>query len=150
MMQSGGRSRFSLNYLFASFFGALMVASAFAYYNHRFAQYKFIDFETWVFYEESALFAPHEPNYTIVVFSSNQMALDEILPKVNKNDPIIAIDLYQHRGSKENGVVQISAGMNTLLPFVQRFDIYEIPAVFSITQQKDMLYKQKSLVQALN
>jgi len=150
MMQSRGRSRFSLNDLFASFFGALMVASAFAYNNYRFAQYKFIDFEKWIFYEESALFTPYEPSYTVVVFSSNQMALDEILPKVNKNDPIIAIDLYQRRGSKEDGVMQISAGMNTLLPFIQRFNIYEIPAVFSITKQKDMLYKQGSLVQALN
>jgi len=150
MKQTKGRSRFSLNYLFASFFGALMVASAFAYYNYRFAQYKFIDFETLVFYEESALFAPHEPNYTVVVFSSNQMALDKILPKVNKDYPIIAIDLYQHRASYGDGVVQISAGMNTLLPFVQRFDIYEIPAVFSVEQYSNMLYKQDSLVQALN
>jgi hypothetical protein len=78
------------------------------------------------------------------------MAIDEILPRVNKHDPIIAVDLYQHRSAPSEGVVQISAGMNTLLPFVQRFDIYEIPAVFSITQQKDMLYKQDSLVQALN
>ena len=150
MKQTRGRSAFSLNYLFASFFGALMVASAFAYYNYRFAQYKFIDFEEWIFYEESALFTPHEPNYTVVVFSSNQMALDDILPKVKKNYPIIAIDLYQHRGNKSDGIAQISAGMNTLLPFVQRFDIYEIPTVFSIVQNRDSLYKQDSLIEVLN
>lgn len=150
MKQTRGRSRFSLSYLFASFFGALMVASAFAYYNYRFAQFKFIDFESLVFYEKSTLFAPHKPNYTVVVFSSNQMALDKILPRVDRKYPIIAIDLYQHRDDYGAGVIQVSAGMNTLLPLVQRFDLYEIPAVFSIAQQKDMLYKQDSLVQVLN
>jgi hypothetical protein len=150
MEQVRGRRGFSLSYLFASFFGALMVASAFAYYNYRFAQFKFIDFNEWVFYEKSTLFTPQEPNYTVVVFSSNQTALDEILLKVKSKYPILAIDLYQHRDKRDDGIIQISAGMNTLLPFVQRFNIYEIPAVFTITKNKETLYKQDSLIQVLN
>jgi len=54
-----GRKLFSLNYLFASFFGALMIAGAFAYFNYRFSQYKFIDFGRWIYYQKSDIFIPN-------------------------------------------------------------------------------------------
>ena len=126
-----------------------MVASAFAYYNYRFAQYKFIDFNSWIFYEESAIFEPKAPCYTLVVFSSNQRELDSLLPALVKDCPIVGIDLYQHRRKLEDNVTQISAGMNTLLPFLQRFEIYEIPIAFRIARQDGTLYKQDSPIEVL-
>ena len=37
-----------------------MIAIAFAYFNYKFSEYKFINFDEWVFYEKSALFKPTE------------------------------------------------------------------------------------------
>ena len=50
-----------LTYIFGSFFGAAMIAVAFAYSNYRFSQYKFVDFAKLVFYEKSEIFTPKEP-----------------------------------------------------------------------------------------
>ncbi len=52
MVGKGGKSLFSLSTLLASFFGAVMVAAAFAYFNYKFSEYKFIDFKEWIFYEK--------------------------------------------------------------------------------------------------
>ena len=68
-----------LTYRFGSFFGATMIAAAFAYSNYRFSQYKFVDFAKLVFYEKSEIFTPKEPKYTLLIFSSNQSKLDETL-----------------------------------------------------------------------
>ena len=48
MSSARGRRQFSL--IFASFFGAAMIAGAFAYSNWRFSEYKFIDFSKLIFY----------------------------------------------------------------------------------------------------
>ena len=45
-----------LTYIFGSFFGAAMIATAFAYSNYRFSQYKFVDFAKLVFYEKKRNF----------------------------------------------------------------------------------------------
>ncbi|NLC27634.1 MAG: hypothetical protein GX780_02550 [Campylobacteraceae bacterium] len=126
-----------------------MVASAFAYYNYRFAQYKFIDFDNWIFYEEATIFEPESSCYTLVVFSSNQRELYDLVLNLTKDCPIVGIDLYQHRKKFEDNTIQISAGMNTLLPFLQRFEIYEIPVAFRIEQQNGTLYKQDSPIEVL-
>ena len=139
-----GRSPFSLNYLFASFFGALMIASAFAYYNYRFSEYKFIDFSEWIFYQKSELFQPTSDNYTVLVLSSNMDDVDMLLPKMKTKHPVLVVDLYQKREASREGMQYVSAGMNTLLPFVQRFGIYEIPTAFDLTKEQGTLYKQNS------
>ena len=43
-MAKGGKSLFSVTTVFASFFGAALIAAAFAYFNYKFSEYKFIDF----------------------------------------------------------------------------------------------------------
>lgn len=149
MAKIKGRSAFSLNYLFASFFGALMIASAFAYYNYKFSEYKFIDFDEWVFYKKSDIFKPTREKYTILVYSSNMGDVNKTLTKITKKNQILAIDLFQkNRAGTIGNVTYMSAGMNTLLPFVQRFNIYEIPSAFRIKKVKKR-YKQDSLIEVI-
>lgn len=149
MKQPRGRNVFSLNYLFASFFGALMIASAFAYYNYRFSEYKFIDFGKWIFYEKSAIFEPDAQHYTMLIFSSNRDDLKDLLPLLSSEHPIIAVDLYQKREAVSGNVHYMSASMNTLLPMVQRFQIYEVPSAFRLRQENALLYKQDSPIEAV-
>jgi len=144
-----GRKIFSLNYLFASFFGALMIAGAFAYFNYRFSEYKFIDFSRWIYYQKSDIFIPNDNKYTVVIYSSNMQNIDNILQKVNKLNPIIAVDLYQKKRGKANGVMYITSGMNTLLKLIQRFNIYEVPSAFRIKKFKKLLYKQDSMIEII-
>ena len=144
-----GRKVFSLNYLFASFFGALMIAGAFAYFNYRFSEYKFIDFSRWIYYQKSDIFIPNDDEYTVVIYSSNMQNIDKILQKVNKLNPIIAVDLYQKKRGKTSGVIYITSGMNTLLKLIQRFNIYEVPSAFKIKKFKKLLYKQDSMIEII-
>ena len=55
-MARHGAGLFSVGTLLASFFGAAMIAAAFAYFNYKFSEYKFINFSEWVFYEEKTIF----------------------------------------------------------------------------------------------
>ncbi len=144
-----GRKLFSLNYLFASFFGALMIAGAFAYFNYRFSEYKFIDFNRWIYYEKSDIFIPKSEKYTVIIYSSNMQDISKILLKVNKINPIIAIDLYQKRRGKKGSVVYITSDINTLLKLIQRFNVYEVPSAFIIKRFKKLLYKQDSIIEKI-
>ncbi|MFK5881624.1 MAG: hypothetical protein QM482_05370 [Sulfurospirillum sp.] len=145
----GGRKIFSLNYLFASFFGALMIAGAFAYFNYRFSEYKFIDFGRWIYYEKSDIFIPKAQKYTIVIYSSNMQDINQVLQKINRSNPIIAVDLYQKRRGKKADVIYLTSGMNTLLKLIQRFNIYEVPSAFRIKKFKKLLYKQDSMIEVI-
>jgi hypothetical protein len=143
------RSRFSYNYLFSSFFGAVMIAGAFAYYNYKFSEYKFFDFKQHTFYTTKDIFVPSHKAYTVLVYSSNMQDVKKLSTKLTKSNPILAIDLYQKRFKEENSTISISSGMNTLLKFIQRFNIYDVPCAFEIKQIKNELYKQDTMIEKL-
>ncbi len=149
MKPKRGRKLFSLNYLFASFFGALMIAGAFAYFNYKFSEYKFIDFKKWIFYKKKDIFTPKYDEYAVLVYSSNQIEPKEILKKIKPKYHILAVDLYQRRRESDQNVTFITSGINTLLKFVQRFNIYEVPCIFLIKKEKESLYKQNSRINTL-
>jgi predicted MPP superfamily phosphohydrolase len=149
MNKSTGRSKFSLSYVFASFFGAAMIASAFAYYNYKFSEYKFFDFQQHTFYTKKEIFSANNSTYTVIVYSSNMEKIKDIVTKVKKSNPILAIDLYQKRFKEEDSIISISSGMNTLLKFIQRFNIYNVPCVFEIKRVKKQLYKQSSMIEEI-
>jgi hypothetical protein len=149
MAKQIGRRIFSLNYLFASFFGALMIASAFAYYNYKFAEYKFIDFEENIFYEKSDIFTPKFEKYIVVIFSSKATTKEQLLQSIKPIYPILAIDIFQKRFEGDEGVSYITAPINTLLKFIQRFNIYEVPSVFVLQRHNAKLYKQDSPIEKL-
>jgi hypothetical protein len=136
----------SLTYIFASFFGAAMIAAAFAYYNYTFSKYKFFDFNKNIFYEKQNLFKPKEKFYTVLIYSSNMQNYHDVANKIETKNPIIAIDLYQKRFNKEDSIIPISSGMNTMLKFIQKFNIYRVPCFFDIKRVREGLYKQNSSI----
>ncbi len=144
-----GRRAFSLNYLFSSFFGALMIAGAFAYYNYKFSEYKFFDFNAHQFYTSNDIFTPTDDFYRVIIYSSKQENIKNIVSKLRKQDSILAIDLYQKRFKEEDSIINISTGMNTLLKLIQRFNVYEIPCVFELERVKNQLYKQKTAIEII-
>jgi len=139
-------SAFSLSLLYSSFFGALMVALAFAYYNHKFSQYNFIDFKKTVLYSNNAVFQASAEEYAVIIYSSKKDDYKSAVKALkNKKIPIIAIDLFmENRGSTEN-VIFLTAGTNTLLKLIHRFAIRKVPSFFLIKREnKNGLYKQNS------
>ena len=150
MAKKGGKSLFSLSTLLASFFGAAMIAGAFAYFNYKFSEYKFINFKEWSFYEKSDIFKPHEESYIVVFYSSRNKKSMEQLADLKLNKPILAIDYYNRVRPNSKNTTFLRAGTPTSLKFIQRFNIYEIPSVFFIKRIKDTLYKQDSMIRKLD
>lgn len=145
-----GRSLFSLSTLLASFFGAAMIAAAFAYFNYKFSEYKFIDFKEWVFYEKSDLFSPGQERYIVVFYSSKQQDAPEQLSQLDLNIPILAIDYYNEAYKNSKNTTFLRGGTKNSLSFIQRFNIYEVPSIFFIKKVKDSLYKQDSMIRKLD
>ena len=137
-----------LTYIFGSFFGAAMIAAAFAYSNYRFSQYKFVDFAKLVFYEKSEIFTPKEPKYTLLIFSSNQSKLDEILPTKNET-VVVAIDIFQKRYESNSTLKYISSDINTVLELMRNLSITKLPSSVEIVHQRGEIYKQNSSINVL-
>ena len=141
---------FSLSTLLASFFGAAMIASAFAYFNYKFSEYKFINFKDFVFYEKSDIFTPKAQKYIVVFYSSRNRESQEELAKLNLNLPILAIDYYNKAHKNSKYTTFLRAGTTTSLKFIQRFNIYSVPSLFFIKRTKETLYKQDSMIRKLD
>ena len=150
MTKRGGKSFLSLSTLLASFFGAAMIAGAFAYFNYKFSEYKFIDFKEWIFYEKSDIFVPHAKKYIVVFYSSKERDTMKKLATVNLNFPILAIDYYNQVQKNTKNTTFLRSGTKTSLSFIQRFNIYESPSIFFIKKHKDTLYKQDSMIRKLD
>lgn len=141
------RKQFSL--VFASFFGAAMIAAAFAYSNYRYSEYKFINFSDLIFYTKKDLFIPINDKYTVVIYSSNMQDFNTIIDKISKENPILAIDMFQQKRGQDGEVLYMSSGMNTILKVIQRFNVYDLPSAFRIKRFKDNNYKQDSLIEVI-
>jgi hypothetical protein len=146
----GGKSLFSISTLLASFFGAAMIAAAFAYFNYKFSEYKFIDFKEWIFYEKSDIFSPTAEKYVVVFYSSKDKDTMELLSKTTLKLPILAIDYYNQVRKNTTGMTFLRGGTKTSLSFIQRFNIYESPSIFFIKKSKESLYKQDSMIRKLD
>lgn len=149
-MKGGGKSLFSLSTLLASFFGAAMIAAAFAYFNYKFSEYKFIDFKEWVFYEKKDIFTPNADKYIVVFFSSKEKNTKELLSKTKLNLHILAIDYYNSSIPNTPNVTFLRSGTKNSLSFIQRFNIYESPSIFFIKKVRDSTYKQDSMIRKLD
>ncbi|WP_373035139.1 hypothetical protein [Sulfurimonas sp.] len=150
MAKRGGQSLFSLSTLLASFFGAAMIAGAFAYFNYKFSEYKFIDFKEWVFYEKNDIFSPTAQKYVIVFYSSKDKDTMDLLSKTKLKLPILAIDYYNEVKENSETTTFLRSGTKTSLSFIQRFNIYESPSIFFIKKSKESLYKQDSMIRKLD
>jgi hypothetical protein len=149
-MAKGGKSLFSVTTVFASFFGAALIAAAFAYFNYKFSEYKFIDFGNWIFYEKSDIFKPVDDRYIVVLYSSKDKNTQEVISNVNAEYKIIAVDFYQNSFENTKSTIFLRSGTNTNLQFIQRFNIYHSPSIFIIKKVKDTLYKQDSMIRKLD
>lgn len=145
-----GKSLFSLSTLLASFFGAAMIAAAFAYFNYKFSEYKFIDFKEWIFYEKSDIFIPNKEKYIVVFYSSKEPNTMEQLANIDLTLPVIAIDYYNEVRQNSKNTTFLRSGTKNSLSFIQRFNIYESPSIFFIKKSKDSLYKQDSMIHKLD
>ena len=145
-----GAGLFSVGTLFASFFGAAMIAAAFAYFNYKFSEYKFINFDQWVFYEATEVFVPQEERYLVVIFTSKTPGSAQKLAAAKTRYPILAIDYYQERFESTENTRFLRGGTNTVLSVIQRFNIYRVPSIFVIKKSKEALYKQDSMIRELD
>ncbi|EQB39334.1 hypothetical protein M947_07695 [Sulfurimonas hongkongensis] len=150
MSRVRGKSLFSLSTLLASFFGAAMIAGAFAYFNYKFSEYKFIDFKEFVFYEKSDVFLPEEEKYIVVFYSSKDPNTMDLLSQTKLKLPILAIDYYNEVRQNSEGTTFLRSGTKTSLSFIQRFNIYESPSIFFIKKSQEQIYKQDSMIRKLD
>jgi hypothetical protein len=148
--RKGGKSLFSLSTLLASFFGAAMIAGAFAYFNYKFSEYKFINFNDFAFYEKSDIFKPNAAKYIVIFYSSKEKKTMDELANLNLHLPILAIDYYNTVRANSKTTTFLRSGTNTSLKFIQRFNIYNSPSIFFIKRVKDSLYKQDSMIRKLD
>ena len=149
-MARRGSGLFSVGTLLASFFGAGMIAIAFAYFNYKFQEYKFIDFNKWLVYEKGQIFKPDEERYLVVFYSSKKSETIKNLNQLKPKYKILAIDYYQQDFPSNEHVTYVRSGTNTILSIVQRFNIYKTPSVFIIKKVKEGLYKQDSIIAELD
>ena len=150
MSRKGGKSLFSLSTLLASFFGAAMIAGAFAYSNYKFSEYRFIDFKNFVYYEKNDIFKPSKEKYIVVFYSSREKGTMDELANINLHLPILAIDYYNKVRQNSRTTTFLRSGTTTSLKFIQRFNIYNSPSIFFIKKVKDSLYKQDSMIRKLD
>jgi hypothetical protein len=139
-----------MSYIFASFFGAFMVASFYAYYHFKFQEYKFIDFNSVKLYGNTPIFKPTDEQYVIFIYNSNSKAHKQILSNMTDIEyKIIAIDLHQKIYSDTKDVIYLTSATNKLLNIIQTFNIYEAPVSFLIQRVRNFTYKQNSKIKIL-
>ncbi len=127
-----------------------MIAAAFAYFNYKFSEYKFINFKDFIFYEKNDIFTPHAEKYIVVFYSSKEKGTMDKLAKIDLNLPILAIDYYNEVRENTQHTTFLRSGTKGSLKFIQRFNIYESPSIFFIKKSKDSLYKQDSMIRKLD
>jgi hypothetical protein len=125
-----------------------MIAAFFFYYNFKFSEYKFVDFNKIVLYTRSDIFEPKSNEYYLLVFSSRMSDLKKLLKQIPHDHPILAVDIYQKR-LKIPGVIYTTAGINTIIKLIQYLNIYEVPVVVKIKRYHEKIYKQNSPLKIL-
>lgn len=128
-----------------------MIAIAFAYFNYKYSQYKFINFKETILYTKSQIFVPEKDRYIVVIYSSHMGSIEKSLANLKQKNSLLVIDLYQQRRENTPNIIYATAGTNTLLKIIHRFHIREVPSYFMIKKQNDQgLYKQDSQIYLLN
>ncbi|WOE69695.1 hypothetical protein [Hydrogenimonas thermophila] len=128
-----------------------MIAIAFAYFNYKYSQYKFINFKETILYTKSQIFVPKKERYIVVIYSSHMGSIEKNLANLKQKNSLLVIDLYQQRRESTPNVIYATAGTNTLLKIIHRFHIREVPSYFMIKKQNENgLYKQDSQIYLLD
>ncbi len=133
-------------YLLSSFFGAAMIAATYAYFNYKFSQYHFIDFDKELFYTSNDIFVPDSDRYTVIVYSSKKDDPLTLAKRVMEHDRFLFLDLSGTRPASREEETFVTSGINTLLPVINRFNIFHVPVVFDIERVKKGNFKQSSKI----
>jgi len=126
-----------------------MVAGFFFYYNYKFKEYKFLDFDKIILYEKHTIFKPKKEVYTLILFSSKMNDIQNLIKKLHPKHPVLAVDIYQSRKEYKN-VIYTTAGINTIIKIIQYLNIYEVPVALNIKRYHKQLYKQNSPLEVIN
>jgi hypothetical protein len=134
--------------MFASFFGAAMVASAFAYFNFKYSEFKFIDFSKLNFFYHRHIFIPQEDKYIFVVYSSRATHNINNIVTTSKY-PVLMLDIHQENNDDLNNSYNLKTTVNTAIQVIQRFNIYTLPSALIIRRYNKKLFKQNSKIEIL-
>jgi len=126
-----------------------MVAAFFFYFKYKFSEYRFVDFNKIILYTKSDIFEPKNDTYYLLLFSSRMSDIKDLIKKIPKDSPILAVDIYQNRKNIK-GVIYTTAGINTIIKLIQYLNIYEVPVVVKIKRYHKKLYKQDSPLEVIN
>ena len=72
--------------------------------------------------------------------------LESIIPLLNKNLKIVAVDLLQKRAPSEGNITFIASDINTVLKLMNTLNISSLPASVELKLQKGRIYKQDSKI----
>ena len=136
-------------YIFGSFFGAFMVASAYAYFNFKFSEYRFRDFNNFTFYSKKDIFIPKEDAYVLLMYSSHSKEQLDKVKDLKVEYPIIALDIHQKRFESNDRVTYVTTGINSIINIIQKFNFYNTPTLLFIEKQNGLVYKQSSQLSPL-
>ncbi len=125
-----------------------MVAAFFFYYNYKFSEYKFLDFDKIILYSKSDIFVPKSNEYYLLLFSSRMSDINTLIKKIPHDHPVLAVDFFQER-KKIPGIIYTTAGINTIIKIIQYLNIYQVPVVVKIKRYHKKLYKQDSPLEIL-
>lgn len=138
------------------FFATLFMAAAFFYFQYTYTKFKVVDFSKCVFYGKEFIFTPTDEQYIVLLYNSKVSSFKDLAKQVrgefgSEGAVILAIDYYQNTAlSGENGVIALSAGMDTLLKFSAIFKIENVPSAFKIKKKSISKYAQDSKIRALH
>lgn len=139
----------AMTYVFGSFFGAFMVSIAFAYFNFKFTEYRFIDFNKIAFFDQRKLFIPTADKYIVLIYSTKSTPNINSLGIDNSKYKILAIDIHQGKSRNNENYINLKSSINNILQVIQKFNIYTVPSTFLIEKNNKTLYKQDSSINIL-
>lgn len=152
MIRTLGRARTSRFSVISTFLAVFFTACAYFYFQYNYTRFATVNFEDWVLYERGEIFIPKSDRYALYFYSSQVKGHKELLERVEEvsQRPVVAIDIHQSPDSSlKDGVIYASTGINTILKYVHRFKVVELPAVVEIERERPMLYRQSAKLRVI-
>ena len=126
------------------------MAAAFFYFQYTYTKFKIVDFSECVFYGKEFIFTPTDEQYIVLLYNSKVSKFAPLAKEAQSefgDAVVLAIDYHQNTAqSGENGIVALSAGMDTLLKFSAIFKIDKVPSAFKIKKKSISKYAQDSKI----
>jgi len=92
-----------------------MITAFFFYF-----KYKSIDFNKIIIYTKSDIFKPKKDEYYLLLFSSKMSDLKNLIKKIPKKYPILAINIFHKRKNFKN-IIYTTVRINIIIKLIQYF-----------------------------